>query len=227
MDGQRTGKRREGVLLVLWQYPRGVLMHFSWRGSQSSHERGDAALCRRPSLTWKSLSKRGLTKRGVVFQGFLSKHWAQQNTLWFCLLEGKRWVSKESKKGSKQERKQARREASKQARCSHGHQLLFSRSFEWQGCPMLSRFSFALVGAGTHHADPSPAALPLSSVAGDIFGFGHSLLPFLTLGDLGLLFTLYPPSTSSMLSLPTRNQSTPCPPPLLLIPLKFPFKMRP
>lgn len=107
MDGQRTGKRREGVLLVLWQYPRGVLMHFSWRGSQSSHERGDAALCRRPSLTWKSLSKRGLTKRGVVFQGFLSKHWAQQNTLWFCLLEGKRWVSKESKKGSKQERKQA------------------------------------------------------------------------------------------------------------------------
>lgn len=103
MDGQMMGKRREGMLLVLWQYPRDVLMLFSWRASQSSYERCDAALCRCPSLTCKSLSKHGLTKRGFMLQGFLTKHWAQKGTFWFCLLEGKRWVSKESKKASKQD----------------------------------------------------------------------------------------------------------------------------
>lgn len=69
------------------------------------------------------------------------------------------------------------KQESKQARCPHCPQLLFSRSFKWQGCPVTSHSSFALVGAEGHHADPNPAALPLSSVAGDIFGFGHSLLP--------------------------------------------------
>lgn len=122
------------------------------------------------------------------------------------------------------------KQESKQARCPHCPQLLFSRSFKWQGCPVTSHSSFALVGAEGHHADPNPAALPLSSVAGDIFGFGHSLLPLLTLGTCACFSHCIshhlPPCSIFLLGI-EGPLSTPCPAPLPLIPPKFLSKMRP
>lgn len=60
--------------------------------------------------------------------------------------------------------------------------LLFCRTYKWLGLPVPSHPSFALVETRALCANPSPTTILPCSVAWDIAGLGHSLLPLLTQG---------------------------------------------
>lgn len=141
-------------------------------------------------------------KEGIHVPGILEQALSPAKNLVVLSFRRKRWVSQESKK----------------ARCPHYPQVPFSRSFECQEWPVTSHSSFALVGAGAHHADPCLLPLWLGTSLVLVTPFSPSS-PWRT-------WPCSSPSASSMPSLPTRNQD-PCPLPSASHSPKILSKMRP